>query len=116
MIETADHGQRAQTQSCAAHKRKSKRKQTLVSADLNVRLAFWPREVAKLLGRSQTFVYRAIYRGWLRPISDGVRMMIPRTEIDRFLARATEYNPTSKPEPETKSQKESPEEVRNEAH
>jgi len=104
--QNVSHSEGAQARSRAARKRKNKRKQELVPADLSVRLAFWPSEVARLLGRSQTFVYRAIYRGWLRPISDGVRMMIPRTEIDRFLARATKYDPKPKQESERELQPE----------
>jgi hypothetical protein len=76
------------------------------SVNLSERLAFSPKEFAAAVGRSSTFAYRTIYKGWVRPISDGVRMMIPRTEIDRFLAKATEYNPKSKPKSEAKPQTE----------
>ena len=79
---------RAQTQSRAARKPRP--------LNLSERLAFSPKEFAAAVGRSPTFGYRAIYRGWGRPISDGVRMMIPRSEVERFLARAAEYNPQNK--------------------
>jgi hypothetical protein len=92
------HSQRAQAQSRAAREPKT--------ANLSERLTFSPKEFAAAVGRSPTFAYRAIYKGWVRTISDGVRMMIPRTEIDRFLARATEYNPKSKPKSEAKPQTE----------
>jgi hypothetical protein len=79
------HSQRAQRQSSAAREPQS--------ISLSERLALSPREFAAAVGRSPTFAYRAIYRGWIKPISDGVRMMIPHTEVQRFLGRAAEYNP-----------------------
>ena len=79
---------RAQTQSRAVREPQA--------INLNERLALSPREFAAALGKSATFGYRAIYRGWIRPISDAGRLLIPRSEIDRFLARATEYNPQGK--------------------
>jgi hypothetical protein len=84
----ATHSQRAQTQSRAAREP--------LPINLSERLALSPREFAAAVGRSTTFGYRAIYKGWVRPISDGLRMMIPRSEIERFLARAAEYNPQPK--------------------
>ena len=110
MIETVDHGQRAQMQSRPAR--------GSVIIDLSERFALSPREFAAAVGRSPTYAYRQIYAGRIKPISDAGRLLIPRSEVDRFLARAGEYNPTPKPKPEleTKSQKESPEEVQNEAH
>jgi len=78
----------AQTQSRAARKRRR--------INLNERLALSPREFGALLGKSATFGYRAIYRGWVKPISDCGRLMIPRTEVDRFLERSAEYNPKPK--------------------
>jgi hypothetical protein len=63
---------------------------------LNERLALSPREFAAALGKSPTFAYRQIYAGRIRPISDCGRMMISRSEIERFLARAAEYNPQGK--------------------
>jgi hypothetical protein len=74
---------RAQTSGAARERR---------AVNLNERLAFSPREFAAAVGRSPTFAYRAIYRGWIKVVSDGVRMMIPRSEVERFLARAAEYN------------------------
>jgi hypothetical protein len=83
--ENKSHSQRAQTQSRAAHKPQA--------ISLSERLALSPREFASALGKSATFAYRQIYAGRIRPISDCGRMMIPRSEIERFLARAAEYNP-----------------------
>jgi len=77
-------------------RRNSRAAHGLQSINLTERLAFSPKEFAAAVGRSPTFAYRTIYRGWIRPISDGVRMMIPRAEVDRFLARAANYNPRGK--------------------
>jgi hypothetical protein len=63
---------------------------------LSERLALSPREFAAALGKSATFAYRQIYAGRIKPISDCGRMMISRSEIDHFLARAAEYNPKPK--------------------
>jgi hypothetical protein len=59
---------------------------------LNQRLAFSPREAGVMVGKSATYIYRQIYAGRIKPIADCGRMMIPRTELDRFLPRAAEYN------------------------
>jgi hypothetical protein len=87
----ATHSQRAQTQSRAARKPKP-----INLSELSARLALSPREFGATLGKSATFAYRQIYAGRIRPISDCGRMMIARSEVDRFLARAAEYNPQSK--------------------
>jgi hypothetical protein len=80
--------QRAQTQSRAARESQP--------ISLSERLALSPREFAAALGKSATFAYRQIYAGRIKPISDCGRMMISRSEIDQFLARAAEYNPQRK--------------------
>ncbi len=105
MIDSVDHGQRAQTQSRSARtKDKAKRKGSLrkrakrALAECFQRLAFTPFECGVVLGKSATFVYRQIYAGRLKPISDAGRMMIPRSELDRFLSRAAQYNPQPKAE------------------
>jgi hypothetical protein len=82
--EIVSHSQRAQTRSRAAHKPQQ--------ISLSERLALSPREFAAALGKSATFVYRQIYAGRIKPISDCGRMMISRSEIDHFLARATHYS------------------------
>src|SRR5439155_24168358 len=64
--------------------------------NLNERLALSPREFAAAVGRSPTYAYRQIYAGRVRPISDAGRLLIPRSEVDRFLARAADYNPQGK--------------------
>src|SRR5439155_14627384 len=80
------HGQRAQTQSRAAHK----------PVSLNDRFGFSPAEFAALNGKSATWGYRRIYRGDVKVIANAGRLLIPRAEVDRFLARAAEYEPQPK--------------------
>ena len=58
------------------------------------RLAYSPAEFAQMVGRSQTYGYRCIYSGALRVIAGHGRMLIPRAEIERFLASATVYDGT----------------------
>jgi hypothetical protein len=70
--------------------------------NLNERLALSPREFGSVLGKSVTYAYRAIYRGWIKPVSDCGRLMIPISEVHRFLARAAEYNPQPTPKAEPK--------------
>ena len=57
------------------------------------RAAFSPAEFAHLFGRSPTWAYRQIYAGRIKPIADCGRLLIPRSEVDSFLARKAEYNP-----------------------
>jgi hypothetical protein len=64
--------------------------------NLNQRLALSPREFGAAVGRSATWGYRAIYRGWVKPVANCGRLMIPISEVHRFLDRATEYNPEPK--------------------
>jgi hypothetical protein len=82
---TASHSKWAQTQSRAARE----------PINLSERLAFSPKEFAAALGKSPTYAYRQIYAGRIKPISDAGRLLIPRFEIDAFLARAAEYNPNT---------------------
>jgi hypothetical protein len=56
-------------------------------------MALSPTEVALLFGKSATWGYRRIYDGTFRVISSGNRLMIPRAEIERFIARADKYDP-----------------------
>ena len=103
MSEKGNHSQRAQTQSRAARSQdKAKRKESLrkrakrALAECFQRLAFTPFECGVVLGKSSTFVYRQIYAGRLKPISDCGRLMISRDELQRFLSRGCEYNPQPK--------------------
>ena len=82
MKEIVLRSQRAQTQSRVARE----------AIPLDKRVAFSPAEFAALCGRSPTWAYRQIYAGRIKPISFG-RLLIPRSELDSFLARKAEYNP-----------------------
>jgi helix-turn-helix protein len=102
--ETVIHSQRAQTRSRVAQDRDKAtrvvsrfRRARRALAECSDRLAMTPFESGVVLGKSATYIYRQIYAGKIKPISDCGRMMIPRSEIDRFLARACEYNPKPKP-------------------
>jgi len=79
-------GQRAQMQSRAARQ----------PVPLNERLGYSPAEFGSLFGRSATWGYRQIYAGRVKPISDCGRILVPRSELDSFLARRAEYNPKQK--------------------
>jgi hypothetical protein len=77
------HGRRAQTRSRVARE--------LIPVER--RAAFSPAEFAALCGRSPTWAYRQIYAARIKPISDCGRLLIPRSELDSFLARKADYNP-----------------------
>jgi hypothetical protein len=81
----AVRGQRAQTPSRVARE----------PIPLEKRVAFSPVEFAGLCGRSATWGYRQIYAGRIKPISGCGRLLIPRSELDSFLARKVEYNPAT---------------------
>jgi len=80
--------QRAQTQARAAREPHP--------INLNQRLGFSPKEFSEANGKSATWGYRQIYSGKVKVISDCGRLLIPRSEVERFLARAAEYNPQRK--------------------
>jgi hypothetical protein len=90
MTDIAGRGQRAQTQSRVARE----------PIPLSERLGYSPAEFGGLFGRSATWGYRQIYAGRVKPISDCGRILVPRSEVDSFLARRGEYNP----KPRTKTQ------------
>jgi glutathione S-transferase len=103
--------QRAQAQSrTARNQNKAKRERSRLDrikralAECNQRLAFSPFEFGHVLGRSETWAYRQLYNGTVKAISDAGRLLIPRSELDRFLARTAEYNPKPKPKPEPKAE------------
>jgi hypothetical protein len=85
MTNSASYGQRAQTLWGVARE----------PIPLTERAAFSPAEFAALCGRSPTWAYRQIYAGRIKPISDCGRLLIPRSEVDLFLARKVEYNPAT---------------------
>jgi hypothetical protein len=78
-------GQRAQTQPRVARE----------PIPLSQRAAYSPAEFAALFGRSPTWGYRQIYAARIKPIADCGRLLIPREEVDSFLARKAEYNPAT---------------------
>jgi hypothetical protein len=88
------HSQRAQAQSRAARE----------PIDLNERLSFSPKEFSEANGKSATWGYRQVYSGKVKVISDCGRLLIPRSEVDRFLARASEYDPKPKRKAEAKTE------------
>src|SRR4029450_5738139 len=97
MTDIPGRGQRAQTQSRAA-------REPIPLRDL---LGYSPAEFGSLFGRSPTWGYRQIYAGRIKPISDCGRILVPRSEVDSFLARRGEYNPKRK----LKAQQEEPGEL-----
>jgi len=61
---------------------------------LSERVGYSLAEFAALFGRSPTWGYRRMYAGQIKPITDCGRLIIPRMEVESFLARRREYNPT----------------------
>jgi hypothetical protein len=59
-------------------------------------LALSPAEAAIACGKSPTWAYRKIYSGEFRVISSASRILIPRSEIERYLGGAAKYNPEPK--------------------
>jgi hypothetical protein len=82
-----NHGRRAQTQSRVARE----------PFTTNQRFAYSPKEFGEANGRSATWGYRQVYAGKVKVISDCGRLLIPYSEVERFLARASEYNPAQSP-------------------
>jgi len=58
--------------------------------------ALSPTETACTFGKSPTWAYRRIYDGTFRVISSNGRILIPRSEIERYLGGAEKYNPEPK--------------------
>jgi hypothetical protein len=59
-------------------------------------VALSPAEAAIACGKSPTWAYRKVYSGEFRVISSNGRILIPRSEIEHFLAGAATYNPEPK--------------------
>ena len=59
-------------------------------------MALTPTEAAIACSRSPTWGYRKIYDGTFRVIRSNGRILIPRAEIERFIARADKYDPQPK--------------------
>lgn len=86
MQSIVSHRQRAQTQSRVARE----------PIPLSERIGYSLAEFAALFGRSPTWGYRRMYAGQIKPISECGRLIIPRTEVELFLSRRREYNPTQR--------------------
>lgn len=56
------------------------------------RVAFSPGEFAALFGKSQTWGYRQIYAGKVKPVTEYGRLLIPAAEVDRILGTAGLYD------------------------
>lgn len=66
--------------------------ETIHAPFLDKRMAYSPGEFAALFGKQQTWGYRQLYRGTVKAITQCGRIMIPRSEIDRLLGSAKEYD------------------------
>ncbi len=55
------------------------------------RLAFTPTAFAALAGRSSVWGYRQIYSGKVRVLKLSSRLMIPRSEVEKFFSLVTTY-------------------------
>ena len=66
----------------------SQRKQAL---SLQERAGFSPAEFDQLFGKKPPWSYRQIYAGRIKCIQGFGRMIIPRSELDRMLAEAKQY-------------------------
>ena len=60
------------------------------------RRAYSLAEAADLCGVSYHTIYRAVCRGQLKVLSGFGRLMVSDQELDRFLSKAEEYQPTDK--------------------
>ena len=56
-------------------------------------MALTPAEAAIACSRTPTWAYRKIYAGTFKVISSGGRILIPRSEIERYLGGAEKYDP-----------------------
>jgi hypothetical protein len=56
-------------------------------------MALTPAEAAIACSRHPTWGYRRIYDGTFKVITSGRRILIPRSEIERYLGGAEKYNP-----------------------
>jgi hypothetical protein len=65
-------------------------------------LASSPAEFARLFDRHPTWGYRRIYAGDIRVLRQAGRMLIPRSEIERFLGETVVYTGKESLSPLTK--------------
>jgi uncharacterized protein YbbK (DUF523 family) len=59
-------------------------------------MALTPTEAAIVCSRSPTWGYRKVYDGTFRVITSNGRILIPKSEIERFLLGAAKYSPEPK--------------------
>jgi excisionase family DNA binding protein len=62
-------------------------------SEASSRKAFTIAEVANLLGVHKSSVYRILYTGKIKVLSRCKRLMIPETELQKFLNRVEVYAP-----------------------
>jgi hypothetical protein len=72
--------------------------ETIQSRLFQKRMAYSPAEFAALFGKHQTWGYRQLYRGTIKAITQCGRIMIPRSEVDRLLNSAKEYDGKLQPQ------------------
>jgi len=58
---------------------------------LNGRAALSPKEFAALFGKSATWGYRQLYSGNIRRLAGCESILIPKSEIDRFLKQIVRH-------------------------
>ena len=61
------------------------------AAPMADRVAYSPSEFAALFGRSSTWGYRQLYAGRIQRLKDCDSILIPRSEVERFLARTARH-------------------------
>jgi len=61
------------------------------------RVAYSPKELGLIFGKSQTWGYRQIYAGKVQAITEYGRILIPASEVERILEKAGIYNGREKP-------------------
>lgn len=55
------------------------------------RLAFTPAEFAALFGKSPTWGYRQLYAGNVKRLANSDSLLVPRSEIERFISNVTAH-------------------------
>ena len=73
-----------------SEERRSPKKQPLSWQD---RAGFTPTEFSHLFGKQSVWGYRQIYAGRVKCIKGLGRLLIPRSELDRILNEASQFEP-----------------------
>lgn len=58
---------------------------------LGSQLAFTPKEFAGFFGRSATWGYRQLYSGKIKKLGGCDSILIPRSELERFLSQIVDH-------------------------